>query len=206
MADKRIKDLPLETELFVGDFAVIDSLASGTRKVAVADLAPSPSDDNPFPVQSTADPGVSALWSRDDHAHEGLHSIDADGAGPLVGDVTITAGPGISTTTLGNDITITALAGGGFTVVPVVGGGPPFPVAPATAQLIAVDSSAGVQSITLPVAPPVGTAITVKDSGGAASTNPITIVGTIDGAVNYLQNVSYSSFTFVFTGASWSII
>ena len=206
MADKRIKDLPLEAELLSGDFAVIDSLASGTRKVAVQDLAPFPSDDGPLPIAAVGDPGVGSQWSRADHAHEGVRSVEADGAGALDGDITITAGPGISTTTLGNDITITALSGGGFTVVPVLGGGAPFAVAPVTAQLIAVDSTGGVQSIVLPVAPPVGTAITVKDSGGVASANPITIVGTIDGAVNYLQNVSYSSFTFVFIGAQWSIV
>jgi hypothetical protein len=134
---------------------------------------------------------------------------------PIVVQINNTTVPATTGADIGKVLTVTAagvasystpVGSGLFIVVPVPGGGAPFAVAPVTSQLIAVNSTGGAKSIVLPAAPPVGTAITVKDVGGVAEANPITIVGTIDGTVNYLQNVSYSSFTLVFTGASWSII
>ena len=53
--------------------------------------------------------GGNAAYARDDHEHEGLHSIAKSGGSPqLVGDATLTQGAGILLTQVGQDIAIEA--------------------------------------------------------------------------------------------------
>jgi len=79
-------------------------------------------------------------------------------------------------------------------------------------EIIGVDSSGGTVTITLPAAATVasGTVYTVKDEGGAASTNKITIDGngaeTIDGAATHDIIVDYDSRTVYTDGTGWYII
>lgn len=79
-----------------------------------------------------------------------------------------------------------------------------------TAQLtdyfIGVISSAE-YTITLPDGP-IGTVFVVKDVSGTASTNPITIVNTvnIDGQAGATIDADYGSLTFVYSNNAWNIV
>ena len=61
-------------------------------------------------------------------------------------------------------------------------------------------------SVTLPASPAVGKMVIVKDGKGDANVNSITIVGTIDGAVNASIDAAYESVTVVYNGTQWNII
>lgn len=66
----------------------------------------------------------------------------------------------------------------------------------------------GTVTITLPVST-TGKVYIIKDSVGAAQTNPITIVATastIDGLASYTLNVDWSSVTLVYNGIEWNIV
>jgi hypothetical protein len=66
----------------------------------------------------------------------------------------------------------------------------------------------GPVTITLPTGV-LGAVYIVKDCGGLAATNPITIQGTggqlIDGAVIAVNNINFGSLTLVFNGTEWNI-
>ena len=66
----------------------------------------------------------------------------------------------------------------------------------------------GAVTITLPTGV-LGTVYVVKDCGGAAGTNAITIQGTggelIDGAATAVVNTNFGSLTFVFNGTEWNV-
>jgi hypothetical protein len=66
----------------------------------------------------------------------------------------------------------------------------------------------GPVTITLPTGI-LGTVYVVKDCGGLAATNPITIQGTggqlFDGAASAVINTNFGSLTFVFNGTEWNI-
>lgn len=78
-----------------------------------------------------------------------------------------------------------------------------------TATIILADSSGGALSVVLPPPSGLGT-YTVKDSGGASSTLPITILPngseTLDGASLARLSSSYGSLTFVSDGTNWFIL
>ena len=64
-------------------------------------------------------------------------------------------------------------------------------------------------TITLPTGI-LGTVYIVKDCGGLAATNPITVQGTggqlVDGAASANVNTNFGSLTFIFDGTEWSIV
>lgn len=64
---------------------------------------------------------------------------------------------------------------------------------------------AGETTITLP-AGTLGQSYIVKDSLGDANTNPITIVGSIDGQAGYILDIDWASVTLVFNGIEWNIV
>ena len=71
--------------------------------------------------------------------------------------------------------------------------------------------SAGILTINLPNAPTTGRAFVVKDTGGNANTNNITIttvggVVTIDGSTTFAMNTNYQSTTLIFNGTSYAVI
>jgi hypothetical protein len=79
-----------------------------------------------------------------------------------------------------------------------------------TDYYLTCDVSSGVLTVDLPDAPPTGTVYIVKDSGGDAMTNNITVTTTggvvnIDGATTYVMNTDYQSNSFLFNGTSWEI-
>lgn len=99
----------------------------------------------------------------------------------------------------------TVSAGHLVTLVPGGGGAFAIPLSNLT-QLVAVDTTGGAKTVTLPVTPPSGTTVIVKDSGGQAAANNITITGTIDGVVGLTINANYASYSLVFNGTDWSIV
>ncbi len=48
--------------------------------------------------------------------------------------------------------------------------------------------------------------IIIKDEAGSASTSPITVQGTIDGATNYTINTNYGSLRLISDGSNWFVI
>ena len=48
--------------------------------------------------------------------------------------------------------------------------------------------------------------IIIKDEAGSAGTSPITVVGTIDGTVNYTINTDYGALNLVSDGSNWFVI
>jgi len=64
-------------------------------------------------------------------------------------------------------------------------------------------------TVTLPLAPPAGHLVIVKDKKGDAQTNNVTVdtlVGVIDGFANVLLTQNYQSYIFMFDGTDWTII
>lgn len=73
-----------------------------------------------------------------------------------------------------------------------------------------VDTTGGPVTITLPASHTVGDWFTVKDAGGAAATNAITVdpadADTIDGAATYSIASNYEAITVISNGTNWFII
>jgi len=87
-------------------------------------------------------------------------------------------------------------------------------VATATYTALATDYflcvlTVGPVTITLPTGI-LGTVYIVKDCGGLAATNPITVQGTggqlVDGSASATVNTNFGSLTFIFDGTEWSIV
>ncbi len=78
--------------------------------------------------------------------------------------------------------------------------------------MVFADSSGGAFAITLASAAAVaaGSKVTIKDSGGTASANNITLTPpgaeTIDGAASYVMSVDYESVDLVSNGTNWFLI
>lgn len=80
---------------------------------------------------------------------------------------------------------------------------------PAVAPLVYGDSTGGPLTISLSAAPATDTCESVKDSGGAADTNNITVDGngnTIDGAATWIIATRYGAADFHYNGTEWSIL
>jgi len=94
------------------------------------------SSATPQDVGATASAGVSASASRDDHVHEGLHSIAKSGSSQIVGDATLSASGAITLTQTVNDIQISAPATDTVTTPQDVGsaGSPGVSTSPAPAD------------------------------------------------------------------------
>lgn len=64
-----------------------------------------------LPVGTTNAPGTSFIASAEDHTHEGVHGVKANGGTVAVGDVNLVDGSGITITKVGNDFTIAQSSG-----------------------------------------------------------------------------------------------
>lgn len=102
---------------------------------------------------------------------------------------------------LERDVTIT-VADSPYTISPAVG-------ISIILRVIYCDSTTGPITVELPAAPEQGDEFKVKDSGGAAATDNITVDGngnTIDGQVTQVIAADYQALWFKFNGAEWSIL
>lgn len=64
-------------------------------------------------------------------------------------------------------------------------------------------------TVNLPAVPTQGLEFTIKDGGGNAAANPITVTpaaGTIDGAATALQNSDFGAVTYSYNGIEWGAI
>lgn len=65
---------------------------------------------------SSSSSGTATKPSREDHVHQGVHTIHKTGSSSIYGAVTLTEGANITLTQTGNDITIAATGGGGVSL------------------------------------------------------------------------------------------
>lgn len=72
--------------------------------------------------------------------------------------------------------------------------------------VISTATRTGAWNISLPVAPPLGRIITIKDGAGSAATYNIQVIGTIDGIVNPLLTTAYAKATYLWNGTQWNVI
>ncbi len=73
---------------------------------------------------------------------------------------------------------------------------------------LGVNTSVVPVTVNLLASPAIGQTITIKDVGGVANTNNITVTpaaGNIDGVSSYVINIPRTAITFVYTGSEWSI-
>ena len=68
------------------------------------------------------------------------------------------------------------------------------------------DPTSNAIAITLPASPLPNQTYTIKDYTGKAATHAITIVGTIDGASNYVMSTNYQSATVIYNGTNWNLV
>jgi len=139
-------------------------------------------------------------------ATNGQIPIGATGADPTL--ATITAGSNITVTNGSGSITIAAdtLV---YSVTALDNTDSPYTVL-TTDEYMSCDVSAGVLTIDLPNAPATGSVYVIKDSGGDAAANNITVttvggVVTIDGATTFVMNTAYEAANFLFNGTSYEV-
>lgn len=77
-----------------------------------------------------------------------------------------------------------------------------------TSEDVVLVTHSGVFTVNLPLTPPAGTNLIIKDFSGNASSFNITVstAQLIDGAATYLINTNYGSVRVVFTGTTWAIL
>jgi hypothetical protein len=106
------------------------------QDIEIVNAGPALSNNTPQDVGATASAGVGTVASRDDHVHEGLHSIAKSGDPQILGDATLSASGAITLTQLVNDIQISAPATDTATTPQDVGssGSPGVSTSPAPAD------------------------------------------------------------------------
>ena len=120
---------------------------------------------------------------------------------------TIAGGAGITTSASGSTITITSNGVQKVAVVLIDDLDSPYAVL-STDDFIGVNSSSGTVRVLLPSNPAVGTTFIVKDVGGDAENNNITItdIGGVDSFDNtfgsYVINTEYQSVNLVYVGSN----
>lgn len=80
---------------------------------------------------------------------------------------------------------------------------------PETDHVALVDTNGGAVTITLPASPEEGHVFQIKDAGGDAEANAITIAGNgnnIDGAGSFTMDVNYQNVTLLHSGGEWYVL
>lgn len=131
--------------------------------------------------------------------------IGAAGLDPVL--TTLTAGTGISIANGSGTITISATGSSKYPYTNV--NVSPYVVLP-TDQYLGVDCSVAPITIKFPNAPVTGTFYVVKDYGGFATTNNITLTSVggaigFDGALSYVMNTNLQSVQLLFDGTNYQI-
>lgn len=132
-----------------------------------------------------------------------------DTAGVSPAAATLTAGANITITNGAGSIEIAANAGGDMTVTPLDDTDSPYTVL-GTDEYLSCDVSGGTLTIELENAPSTGRVVKIKDAGGDAATNNISVttaggVVTIDGSTTYTMNTNYQAISVLFNGTSYEV-
>ncbi|MFP3859268.1 MAG: hypothetical protein ACLFUW_00450 [Bacteroidales bacterium] len=140
-------------------------------------------------------------------ATDGQLPIGSTGSDPVLS--TLTAGDNITITNGSGSITISADGGGTLDITSLDDTDSPYTVLSGD-EYLSCDVSGGTLTIEMPNSPSTGRVITVKDSGGDASSNNITVttVGgsvTIDGSTTYVMNTDFQAARFIFNGSFYEI-
>lgn len=127
-----------------------------------------------------------------------------------LGSATLTAGSNVSIGTNTNAIVISAnTQSQEVNYTTVLTASSPYNVQ-STDYYISADAFGGPITILLPNAPAIGRIFVVKDKGGYASTDNITIttvggVVTIDGSTSFVMNTDYQAVNLIFNGTSYEV-
>lgn len=74
-------------------------------------------------------------------------------------------------------------------------------------DVILVNKASGAAtSVNMPASPMTGAQYVIKDKKGDAASNNITLIGTFDGATNYVINTNNGKATVMWDGTEWSVI
>lgn len=134
---------------------------------------------------------------------------DSGTATPASNAFSIVGMGGITTSASGSTITIDGSGEQVITITSLDDGDSPYTVLQ-TDYYMSCNVSGGTLTIDLPDAPTTGKVYIVKDSGGDAATNNITVttsggIVTIDGATSRVISTDYASLQFVFNGTSYEV-
>jgi|SRR6267378_441036 len=142
-------------------------------------------------------------WTAD--PSNGQLLIGSIGLTPVLN--TLTAGAGIGISNGAGTITISNTGGSAFTYTNV--NTSPYVVLPAD-QYLGVDCSVAPITLRFPNAPATGTIFVVKDFGGFAATNTITLTSVggaigFDGALSYTIILNYKAVSLLFDGTNYQV-
>ena len=104
---RRLYALATQTQADIAALKAPSAVPSTPTQVIVNSSGPLPAN-TVTPVGPTAIPGALLSYAREDHAHDGLHSIAATAQPEIKGDATLSAGAGITLTQAANNIQIAA--------------------------------------------------------------------------------------------------
>ena len=126
---------------------------------------------------------------------------------PAANIVNILGGTNVTTSGVGNTITITATADTDLTYISTTDA--TYTVL-LTDQFVSVDASGGAKQVNLPNTTDTGRVIRIKDQGGDAGGNNITVTTpggavTIDGSVTYVMNMGFESIAVIYNGTNFEI-
>lgn len=137
------------------------------------------------------------------------YDADSGSAVPALSVLNIVGSSGITTSATGSTVTIIGTSETIFTVTALTDTDSPYTVL-STDFYLTCNVSAGVLTIDLPDAPATGRVFIVKDTGGDAASNNITIttvgaVITIDGSTTFVMNTAYEAVELLFNGTSYEV-
>jgi len=150
--------------------------------------------------------GSTVTFNADDTVVASI-ATDSGTATPSGNSFTITGTQGITTSASGAIVTITGEQL--LTVTAIDDTDSPYDVL-TTDHYLSCDVSGGILTVRMPNAPSTGKVFIVKDSGGDAATNNITVttvggVVTIDGATTFVMNTDFEAANFIFNGTSYEV-
>jgi hypothetical protein len=149
--------------------------------------------------------GATAAISWTAAPTDGQVLIGSTGLTPVLG--TLTAGAGIGIANGPGTITISNTGGSAYTYTNV--NTSPYVVLPAD-QYLGVDASVIPITLQFPNAPATGTVFVVKDFGGFAGTNNITVTSVggaigFDGGLTFVMNTNFEAISLLYDGTNYQV-
>lgn len=154
----------------------------------------------PPAVASASAKGSGSRAAKDDHTHEGIHSISKSGSAQLLGDVTFTQGAGMIVFQSGNNIDFSSTA---FSrSINNISAPQTLGAASFTDYIYNVS---GTTTVTLPTAVGNGNEYVIKNVGSGTVTIATTSSQTIDGSSTVTLSVKNTSLTLISDGTNWGV-